>query len=80
MSKIRPNPFFPANIAALVRELGVLWRELATTVNDADVKLNASVPATAAATGTPGMIAYDASYIYICTATNTWKRVAIATW
>ena len=33
MSKLRPNPFFPANIAALVRELGVLWRELATKVN-----------------------------------------------
>jgi hypothetical protein len=26
------------------------------------------------ATGTTGQISYDASYIYICTATNTWKR------
>ena len=39
-----------------------------------------SVPATAASTGTTGQIAYDASYVYICTATNTWKRAAIATW
>jgi hypothetical protein len=23
---------------------------------------------------------WDADYIYVCTATNTWKRVAIATW
>ena len=38
------------------------------------------VPASATATGTQGQIAFDASYIYICTATNTWKRVAIATW
>jgi hypothetical protein len=28
-------------------------------------------------TGTPGQISYDASYIYICTATNTWKRASL---
>lgn len=38
------------------------------------------VPASASATGVKGDIAFDSSYIYICTATNTWKRVAIATW
>jgi hypothetical protein len=26
------------------------------------------------ATGTPGQISWDTNYIYICTATNTWKR------
>jgi hypothetical protein len=40
----------------------------------------AQTPASAAATGTAGTIAWDTSYIYVCTATNTWKRVAIATW
>ena len=39
-----------------------------------------SAPATAADTGTVGQMAVDADYIYICTATDTWKRVAIATW
>ncbi len=39
-----------------------------------------TVPGSASATGTAGMISWDASYVYICTATNTWKRVAIATW
>lgn len=39
-----------------------------------------TAPATAASTGTLGEIRIDANYIYICTATNTWKRVAIATW
>jgi len=29
------------------------------------------------ATGTTGQIAWDSDYIYICTATNTWKRVAL---
>ena len=37
-------------------------------------------PASASATGTTGTIAWDASYIYVCVATNTWKRVAIDTW
>ena len=37
-------------------------------------------PASATATGTQGQIAWDANYIYVCTATNTWKRVALATW
>ena len=39
-----------------------------------------STPASAAATGTAGTIQWDASYIYVCTATNTWKRAAISTW
>lgn len=39
-----------------------------------------TVPASATATGSAGMMAYDSSYLYICTATNTWKRVAISTW
>lgn len=38
------------------------------------------VPASATAAGLPGMWAADASYLYVCTATNTWKRAAIATW
>ena len=40
----------------------------------------AKTPASASATGTTGEIAWDANYIYVCTATNTWKRTAIATW
>ena len=39
-----------------------------------------TVPATASSTGTTGMISWDSNYIYICVDTNTWKRVAIATW
>ncbi len=37
-------------------------------------------PSSAADTGTAGTICFDANFIYICTAANTWKRVAIATW
>ena len=37
-------------------------------------------PASAGATGTEGMICWDSDYIYVCVATNTWKRVLIETW
>jgi len=41
---------------------------------------NSDPPSSASDTGTTGAIAYDADYIYVCTATDTWKRTAIATW
>lgn len=37
-------------------------------------------PSSASDTGTQGQIAWDADYIYVCTATDTWKRAAITTW
>lgn len=40
----------------------------------------AKTPASAGAAGNAGDFCWDANYIYICVATNTWKRVAIATW
>lgn len=39
-----------------------------------------AAPATAASAGVAGDFAADSGYLYICTATNTWKRVAVATW
>lgn len=37
-------------------------------------------PASASATGSEGDICWNSSYIYVCVATNTWKRVPITTW
>jgi hypothetical protein len=37
-------------------------------------------PASGTAAGAAGTICWDASYIYVCTATNTWKRAALGTW
>jgi len=34
-------------------------------------------PASSTATGKSGTLLYDASYIYMCTASNTWRRIAI---
>lgn len=40
----------------------------------------ASVPPTPTAAGIKGQMAYDSNYLYICIATNTWRRVGISTW
>ena len=40
----------------------------------------AKTPASATAAGNAGDICWDSSYVYVCVATNTWKRAAIATW
>lgn len=40
----------------------------------------AKTPASASAAGNAGDICWDASYLYICTATNTWRRIAHSTW
>jgi len=37
-------------------------------------------PASATDTGVLGSISWDASFFYVCTATNTWRRTAHATW
>jgi hypothetical protein len=37
-------------------------------------------PASSSAAGIPGQIGWDTSYIYVCTAVNTWKRAALTTW
>ena len=36
----------------------------------------ARTPASASASGNTGDVCWDASYLYICTATNTWRRIA----
>lgn len=52
---------------------------LATTADSLRV-VTAKTPASAAAAGDTGQICWDASFLYVCVSTNTWKRVAIATW
>jgi hypothetical protein len=40
----------------------------------------AKTPSSATDTGNAGDICWDSSYLYICTATNTWRRIAHASW
>lgn len=55
---------------------------LTGTTTAVKYKLSAlnTAPSSASDTGTTGEIRIDADYIFICVATNTWKRVAISTW
>jgi hypothetical protein len=46
-------------------------------VNNNGGSSSSYVPVTSGSKGSPGQFAWDATYFYICTATNTWKRVAL---
>ena len=50
------------------------------TTGQMDIAALNTAPASASAAGTLGEIRYTADYIYVCTATNTWKRSALSTW
>lgn len=54
------------------------WYEVSR--GDGSKALLVATPVSATSTGSAGQIAYDTSYLYVCTATNTWRRVAIAGW
>jgi hypothetical protein len=41
---------------------------------------NATAPVNPTDTGTVGQVAFDGTYWYVCTATNTWMRTQLSTW
>ena len=69
------------NIGSTTTDAGYLLN-VQGTVRSTQFFLSAlnTAPASATSAGTLGEIRIDANFIYICTATNTWKRVAISTW
>lgn len=54
--------------------------EVGPSANTKFVIPTSQTPASASATGTTGTIAWDSSFLYVCVSTDSWKRVAIATW
>jgi hypothetical protein len=68
MPNLAPPP--PSNEPIQDRWLYLLWKKVTDVV---------PVPATASSPGTVGDIAFDSSHLYICIATDTWMRAAIAT-
>lgn len=64
------NPGFDPNVVNLNKNI---WAN--------QLRISASTPPSSATdTGIAGQITWDADFIYICVATNTWKRVAVSTW
>jgi len=55
-------------------------RTVNASVLFANIVLSNSAPANSTANGIAGTIRYDSTYVYICTATNTWKRASLSTW
>jgi hypothetical protein len=50
-------------------------------INDNSIRIRtAKTPTTSSAVGTQGQIAWDSNFLYVCTATNTWKRAALGNW
>ena len=41
---------------------------------------NSKTPSSASDTGQAGQICWDANYLYVCVASNTWKRIALSSW
>ena len=44
------------------------------------LRIGVGAPSSSTDTGTAGQIKYDAFYIYVCIATNTWKRASLSSW
>ena len=50
-------------------------------VNDDHIRVRtAKTPASAGAAGNAGDIAWDSGFVYVCVATNSWVRAALAAW
>jgi hypothetical protein len=61
--------------------IGASDPEVTLDVNGNAVRIRtSSTPSSASDFGVAGEIRWDANYIYVCVATDTWKRVAISTW
>jgi hypothetical protein len=41
---------------------------------------NAYVPTTSGSIGAIGQVSWTSSYVYVCVATNTWKRATLNSW
>jgi hypothetical protein len=72
--------------ASAAEDGALLWNRSPAQVevarNGAFVKMTTqvAVPASATSAGQAGDWAYDNGFIYVCTATNTWRRAVIAAW
>ena len=61
-----------------VKNLGLIYRALLQAFINGSVNL-VPVPTTSASNGTAGQVAASATFLYLCVATNTWRRVALST-
>ena len=74
------------NVAKMTSTAGTMLFDTITLEEIGAIRTNAlriktpRTPMSATDKGTKGDICWDTGYLYICTADNTWERVAIASW
>lgn len=71
------STYVGANLASFEKSLTLVGLDV--DANKIRIR-SAKTPTTASSAGNAGEICWDATYLYICVDTNTWKRVAIDTW
>lgn len=77
---IVPNSANIKNLGSSTARWSTVYTQYADISNNLTVggTVSAALQTKAATdTGTPGQICWDADYIYVCTAANTWKRSAL---
>ena len=68
------RPVAPEQVGEHVdREFEKIERSMSSLIT------NKTVP-TSTSSGIRGEVCWDTNFIYVCTAENTWKRTALATW
>ena len=83
MPDIKVQP--PPSQTAIIDQQGAADRIFLSFLNQLRRRANiapqvASPPATATSAGAPGQVAYDADFLYICIAKDTWRRTGISAW
>jgi hypothetical protein len=68
-----------ANVVTTVSE-GLLTVAGSLSVSANTTLANTYVPSANNSIGTTGQITWDGDYVYICVATDTWKRANLSTW
>lgn len=71
LTKVGPNSTDVSSVIAQALNASMDILDSAATV--------VAVPGSATAAGKPNQIAYDATHIYVCVATNVWVRATLAT-
>lgn len=70
---------FRNNFSAIKDALEIAYNEIsALQMSKAEISL--TPPTTPTSVGIAGQMAMDLSYLYICTDTNTWRRITLNSW
>ncbi len=76
---VRPVTSAANDLGSTTLRWKAIWGTGTATVGQVTIT-SPVVPSSASDTGIAGTIAWASGFVYVCVATNTWQRAAIATW